>query len=105
MRVAAYKKVWLFVFKDEFYLRHVMSWIAPDVGHVDFDVLYVKEEVLGVLHSHDVAVDVAVHGAQRFEVAQGFGGLNAADVASVPQLVNVFEEVEELWHERTMCIG
>ena len=105
MRMAAYEKVGLFVFEDEFYLRHVMSRVAADVGHVDVDVFHVKEEVFGVLHPNDLAVDVAVHGAQRLEVGQGLGCLNAADVAGMPQLVNVFEEVEELWHERTMRIG
>jgi len=51
-----------------------------------------------------MVVDVAMHGTQRLEVGQSIGGLDVADVARMPQLVNVLEEVEKLWYERAMRV-
>jgi hypothetical protein len=45
-----------------------------------------------------------MHGTQRLEVGQGIGSLDVADVARMPQLVNILEEVEKLWYERAMRV-
>jgi hypothetical protein len=45
-----------------------------------------------------------MHGTQRLETSQGIGSFDVADVASMPQLVDVLEEVEELWDEGAMRI-
>ena len=104
MRVPADVQVGLLFFQDVFHFRHVVAWIAPDVGHVDIDILDMEKQVLGILHPHDMVVDVAMHGTQRLEVGQGIGSLDVADVASMPQLVNILEEVEKLWYERAMRV-
>jgi hypothetical protein len=74
------------------------------VGHVDIDILDMEKQVLGVLHPHDMVVNIAMHSTQGFEVGQGIGGLDVADVASMPQLVNILKEVEKLWYERAMRV-
>ena len=33
------------------------------------------------------------------------GGFNVANIARMPQLVDIFEEVEELRDESAMCVG
>ena len=81
-----------------------MAGIAADVGHVDVDILDMEGQALGVLHPYDVVVDVAMHGPQGLEVGQGLGRLDAADVARMPQLIHVFEEMEELWYEGAMGV-
>ena len=97
-------KVRLLFLQDVFHLRHVVAGIAPDMGHVDIDILDMEKQVLGVLHSYDMVVDVAMHSTQWLEVGQGIGGLDVADVARMPQLVNILEEVEKLWYERAMRV-
>ena len=105
MRMTAYKKVRFLHFKDVFHLGHVMVRVTADVGHEDVDIFDVEIEVLGILHSDDVVVHVAVYGSQRLEGGQSLSRLNAADVARMPQLIHVLEEVEELWYEGTMGVG
>ena len=104
MRMATDVKVRLLFLQNVFHLGHVVARIAADVGHVDIDILDMKKQILGILHSHDMVVDVAMHSTQWLEVGQGIGGLDVADVARMPQLVNVLEEVEKLWYERTMRV-
>ena len=104
MRMAADVKVGLFVLQNVFHLGHVMAWIAADVGHVDVDVFHMEKQILGILHPHDMVIDVAMHGAKRLEMSQGIGSLDVADVARMPQLVDVLEEVEELWDEGAMRV-
>ena len=104
MRVPADVQVWLLFFQDVFHFGHVVAGIATDVGHVDIDILDMEEQILGILHPHDMVVDVAMHGTQRLEVGQSIGGLDVADVASMPQLVNILKEVEKLWYERAMRV-
>ena len=104
MRMATDVKVRLLFLQDVFHLRHVVAGIAPDMGHVDIDILDMEKQVLGILHPHDMVVDIAMHGTQRLEVGQGIGSLDVADVARMPQLVNILEEVEKLWYERAMRV-
>ena len=98
-------QVGLLVFQNVSHLGHIVPWIATDMGHVDIDVFHMEKEVFWVLQPNDVVVDVAVNRAQRLEVSQGLGSFDIADVARVPQLVDVLEEVEKLWHEGTMRVG
>ncbi len=104
MRVPADVQVGLLFLQDVFHFGHVVAGIAADMGHVDIDILDMEKQVLGILHSHDMVVDVAMHSAQWLEVGQSIGGLDVADVASMPQLVNILEEVEKLWYERAMRV-
>ena len=104
MRVPADVKVGLLFFQDVFHLGHVMAGIAADVGHVDVDILDVEKQVLRVLQAHHMVVDIAMNGAQRLERGQGIGCFDIADVARVPQLVNVLEEVEKLRNEGAMRV-
>ena len=97
-------KVRFLVFEKAFHLGHVMVGIAPDVGHVDIHILDMEKQVLGILHAHDMVVDVAVDGAQRFEGSQGLCGFDVANVACMPQLINVLEEAENLRYERAMGV-
>ena len=97
--MSANEQVGLFVFQNTFHLRHVMAWIAADMGHVDVNVFDMEEQVFGILHANDVVVDVAMHGTQRLEMSQGIRGFYVADVARMPQLIDVLEEVEELRDE------
>ena len=101
MRMAADVKVRLFVLQNVFHLGHVMAWIAADVGHVDVDVFHVEKQILWILHSHHMVVDVAMHGTQRLEMRQGIGGFNVADVARMPQLVDVPEPKQQI----VFCLG
>ena len=96
--MAANVKVRLFVFQNILHFWHVMAWIASNMGHVDIDVFHMEKQVFGILHAYDVVINVAVDGTQRFEVSQCIGSLDITDITSMPQLVNVFEEVEKLWH-------
>ena len=104
MRVPADVQVGLLFLQDVLHFRHVVAGIAPDMGHVDIDILDMEKQVLGVLHPHDMVIDVAMHGTQRLEVGQSIGSLDVADVARMPQLVNILEEVEKLWYERAMRV-
>ena len=102
--MAADVKVGLLLLKDMFHLGHVMAGITADVGHVDIDILDVEKQVLGILHPHHMVVDVAVDGTQGLEGSQGLGRLDVADVARMPQLINIFEEVEQLRNEGAVRI-
>jgi hypothetical protein len=51
-----------------------------------------------------MVIDVAMYSTQGLEIGQGIGGLYIADIARMPQLVNVLEEVEKLWYEGAMRI-
>lgn len=102
--MAANVQVGLFFFQNGFHFRHVMARIASDVGHVDINILDVEKQIFGILQANNMVVDVAVHCTQWLEVGQGLSRLEAANVTRVPQLVNVFEEIEELRHEGTMCV-
>ena len=81
-----------------------MSRIAADVGHVDVHILDVKKEVFGILQTHGVVVNVAVDGSQRLEMRQGVSSFDIANITRMPQLVNVLEEVEELWDDGAVCV-
>ena len=81
-----------------------MAGITADVGHVDIDILDVEKQVLGILRPHHVVVDVAVDGAQRLERSQGLGRLDVADVARMPQLINILEEVKKLRNQGAVRI-
>ena len=105
MRVAANEQVWLFFLQDALDLGHVVPRITADMGHVDIDIFHMEKQVFGILQAHGVVVDVAMNRPQRLEVGQSLSRLDVAQIASVPQLVNVLEEVEKLWHEGTMGIG
>jgi hypothetical protein len=39
-----------------------------------------------------------MYGTQWFEVGQSFRCFNVPNITRVPQLVNVLEEIEKLWH-------
>ena len=104
MRMAANIEVWLLFLKDILHLRHIVSWIATDVGHVDIDIFDMEKQVLRILHAHDVVVDVAMHGPQGLELCQGIRRLDVAQITCMPQLVNILEEVEKLWDEGAMRI-
>ena len=82
-----------------------MTWITADVGHIHIGFFHIEKQIFWVLHPHDMVVDVAMDGPQRLKIGQSFGGLDATDVTSMPQLIDILEEVEKLWHEGTMCIG
>ena len=69
------------------------------MGHVDVCVLYLEEQVSGVLQADNVVVNVAMHCTQRLEFGQSLGRFNIAYIARVPQLVNVFEKIEKLRNE------
>ena len=97
-------KVGLLFFQNVFHLRHVVSGITTDVGHIDIGIFDVEKQVLGILHADYMVVNIAVDGTQRLEVGQGVSRFNVADVACMPQFINVFEKVEKLWDENAMCI-
>ena len=99
------KEVGLLLFQNVLYLGHIMPRITANVGHVDVDIFNMEKQILGILHSHDVVVDVAVNGAKGLERSQSISRFNTPYVARMPQLINVFEEVEELWDERAVGIG
>jgi len=100
----AYEQIGLLALQNAFHLRHIMTWVAADVGHVDIDVLDVEKHVLGILHAHNVIVDIAVHGAQRLELRQGIRGFNVANITCMPQLIHILEEVEKLRNQGAMRI-
>ena len=104
MGMAADVKVGFLFLQNVFHLWHVMAWIAADMGHVNIDILDVEKQIFGILHPHDMVVDVAIYGTQRLEMSQGIGSLDVADVARMPQLVDILEEVEELWNKRAMRV-
>ena len=104
MRMAANIKVGLLFLQDVFHLRHVVARIAAYVGHIDIHVFDMEEQAFGILHPDDMVVDVAMHGAQWLEGGQGISRLDAANIARVPQLVDVFEEMEELRYEGAVRI-
>ena len=102
--MSADEKVGLRVLQNAFYLGHVMARITSDVSHVDINVFNMEVQVFGILHAHDMVVDVAMHGTQRLEMSQGICGFNAANITRMPQLINILEEVEQLWNQGTMRI-
>ena len=86
-------------------LRQIMPWVTPDVGHVYMYVLHLEKQVLGVLQSDDMVVDIAMNSSKRFEGFELFGGFNVADVAGMPYLVNVLEEIKDLGDDDAMRVG
>ncbi len=104
MRMSADVQVGLFFLQDVLHFGHVVAGIPTDVGHVDINVLDMEKQVPRILHTHDMVIDVAMYSTQGLEIGQGIGGLYIADIARMPQLVNVLEEVEKLWYEGAMRI-
>ena len=98
------KKVGLLVLQNAFHLRHVMARIAANVGHVDINVFNMEVQVFGILHAHDVVVDVAMHSTQRLETSQGICSFDIANITRMPQLVNILKEIEKLRNQGTMRI-
>jgi hypothetical protein len=45
-----------------------------------------------------------VYGPQWLESSQSLSRLDVANITRMPQLVNVLEEVEELWDEGAVCV-
>ena len=84
MRVAADIQLRFFLLQDMPYFRHVMARIAPDMGHVDMDVLHLEKQVFGVFQPNDMVVDVAVNSPQRLKGCELFGSLNVSDVTGMP---------------------
>ena len=56
-------KVGFLVFQNVLHLRHIVSRIAADVGHVNIHVFDMEKQILRILQAHDVVVDVAMHGS------------------------------------------
>ena len=81
-----------------------MAGIAPDMGHIDVDVLHLEEEVFGVLQTDDVVVDVAVNSPQRLEGCELFSGFDVSDVTGMPNLVHVLEEIKDLRDDGPVCV-
>lgn len=104
MRMAAYVEVGFLGFENILHLRHVMARVTTNVGHVDVDIFDMEKQIFGILHAHNVVVDVAMYGTQWFEVGQSFCCFNVPNITRVPQLVNVLEEIEKLWHEGAMRV-
>ena len=75
------------------------------MGHVDVCVLYLEEQVSGVLQADNVVVNVAVNSPQGFEGCELFGGFNVPDVAGMPNLIHVLEEVKDLGNEGPVGVG
>ena len=91
-------------FENILHLRHVMARVTTNVGHVDVDIFDMEKQIFGILQTNDMVVDVAMYGTQRLELDQSLGRFDVAYIACVPQLINVFEEVEKLWHEGAMRV-
>ena len=102
--MAANVKVGFLCLQNVLHLRHIVPWIAADVSHVDVDIFHMEKQVLGILQTNDMVVDVAMYGTQWFELGQSLGRFDVAYIACVPQLVNIFEEIEKLWHEGAMRV-
>lgn len=81
-----------------------MSGIAPDVGHVNVGVFHLEEQILGVLQSDDVVVDVAVNSPQRLEGCELFSGLDVSDVTGMPNFVHVLKKVKDLGDNRPVGV-
>ena len=67
----------------------VTAGVAADVLHHDVDALAAKANLLGKHAAQVAAVDVAIHGRERMEPAEAQGHLGGADVAGMPNLVDV----------------
>ena len=85
--------------------RIVAARIAADVGHQHPDALAFEGEELGVDAARQSAVDVAAHGFQRFEGGDPVGQLDRADVARVPEFVDVPEEIHQGFVEGAVGVG
>ena len=69
------------------------------------DILDGEEQILRILQPDDVVVDVAVDSSQRFEGCELFGGFNVPDVAGMPNLIHVLEEIKDLRDDGPMSVG
>ena len=94
----------LFFLEEDPNLGHIMSGIASDVGHIDVDIFHLEEQVLWVLQAYDMVVDVAMNSPQRLEGCELFGGFNVPDVAGMPYLIHVLEEIKDLRDEGSVGI-
>jgi hypothetical protein len=62
-------------------------------------------QLFGVLAADILAVDIAIHPAQRFESSKPGGHFNRAEVTGVPDLIAGFEMPENVVVEEMMGVG
>ena len=82
-----------------------MPGIAADVRHQHIDVFYAKTIEFAERIPYITAIHVTEHGAGGFEFPQCLQHFRAADVTRMPQLVNIFKEIEKLWYEGAMGVS
>ena len=98
------EKVGLPFLQDMTYFGHIMPWIAADMCHVNMGIFHLKKQVLGILQTYGMVVDVTMYSTQRLECRQGVGSFDIANVACMPQFIDILEEVEELRDEGAMGV-
>ena len=81
-----------------------MSGIPAYMGHIHVHVFHVEKQVLWETQSHHMVVDVAMNRTERLEGFKSLRGLDVPDVAGVPYLIHVLEEVIDLRDDYAMRI-
>ena len=94
-----------FFLEDVSHFGHVMTGIASDMGHIHMHVFHLKKQVFRILKAYDVVVDVAMNRAERLESLKLLRGLNVSNVAGMPDLIHILEEVKDLWDDGPMGVG
>ena len=76
-----------------------MAGIAADMGHEDIDILDAETIELREGIAHVAGVHIAEDSAGGFELAQGLEEFETADIACMPDLIDVFEMLQDAFVE------
>ena len=83
-------------FKDDsFRPRVVTAWMAADMRHIDTKVLTRPMQVLRKLAANFRPINIPVHAADRFKLAQSLQDLHRTKVASMPHFIALREILKQ----------
>jgi hypothetical protein len=90
----------------DFLLRvwRVIARVAAHVSHVDLDAKAVPEKVFTDLAADVWSVDIAVDGAERFEILKRAEDTRS-EITSVPDFVTFSEVIEDCVVEKAVRVG
>ena len=104
MRMSGNKNVRPLGFEQRQKAFGVVSGIASDMSHDDFEVLASEQLALGDGVAQVPAVGIAVYGDGGLELSQ-FVKDSHANIASMPQFVAILEKGIDLWRNDAVSVG
>ena len=105
MRMSRHKNVGFGGLYHPYRLGGVVAWITADMGYQHPLTFALKAVKLVIDASHNTTIDIAIDSFQRFECRYLVGQSQRAEVAGVPNFINVFQKLTQWLVKRAVSIG